>query len=155
MSQPFDGFGDIIERETGIFKGGGGLAAHEGIRHEYAPEGVKLELHCTGPVHGGCGKPKHVTIGWVEILAIKFNLSPDEVFQNQSNWAPTRPPQPHAWYPTTMRCARCNEMIAPLVEPRECESHLRQMRANGWMPQAQEAQLSQVAMQRAQQLGRI
>jgi hypothetical protein len=155
MSQQYDGFGDIIERETGIFGEGGGLKAHEGLRHQYTADGVVVELSCTGPVHGGCGKPKHVTIAWQELIAIKYNVSPHEVFPGGSQWAPTKPPTPHAWYPTTLRCSRCQEMVAPLVEPRECDGHLRNARRNGWVDQQVEGQVSQRALQAAQRLGRV
>ena len=154
-----DLFGDIIGNETGIFSGDGGLKAHEGVQHQYSQDGVEVELHCTGPRHGGCGKPKHVTILWHEIVALKFNVSPHEAYrgnhQLMSTWAPTRRPQAHGWYPTEMTCDRCGEMVAPIVEPRECEGHLRKARHNGWLPPQAEQQLQHASMGVARSLGRI
>jgi len=152
MNQPFDGFGDVIEKQSGGCLGGEGLHAHESARHQYDKEGVVVEVHCTGPVHGGCGKPKHITIFWPEIIALKYDLSPHEAYaqvapQFASEWrqAQSKPGMPtirHAFYPLGQNCSRCGEMVAPLVEPSECEAHLKQMRREGWMTPQQEKQFS-------------
>ena len=164
MTQPFDGFGDIIEKNSGGCLGGEGIDAHESVRHQYQSDGVVVEVHCTGPRHGGCGKPKHLTIMWPEMIAIKYDLSPHEAFSSflpayASEWrvAQTKPGMPairHSWYPAGVNCTRCGEMIAPLVEPSECEGHLRQMRRQGWMTPKDEMAISQHCAQMAQQLRR-
>ena len=162
--QPYDGFGDIIDKNSGGCLGGEGLTAHESLRHQYQAEGLVVEVHCTGSTTGGCGKPKHMTIMWPELIAIKYDVSPHEAFagvapQFASEWrvAQSRPGMPaikHSWYPVGQNCSRCGEMIAPLVEPGECEGHLKQMRRSGWMSPEQEKQMSQHCFALARQLGR-
>lgn len=168
MGEQFDGFGDIIEKQGGGCLGGEGLSAHESVRHQYQPVGLVVEMHCTGPREGGCGKPKHVTIPWPELIAIKYDVSPHEAYAGvsppyASEWRvaqsrPGMPPIRHSWYPVGLNCSRCGEMVAPLIEPGECESHLKQMRRNGWPPtpdpQVTEKQMSQHCFTLARQLGR-
>lgn len=144
MSQPFDGFGDVLENENGIFAESDGRVAYESVRRQYLPTGLRVEVHCAG-----CGYPRHVDISWPELISIKYDISPSDAFgnhpqlrQHAERWANTSGVQHrgvhHAWYPADLRC-RCGETFnRPHITPGECDQHLSEMRRNGWLhPQAE------------------
>ena len=69
MSDVFDGFGDVLEGTNGIFGGSDGLQAYDSVQHQYGQEGLIVQIHCES-----CGKPRHMTVMWPELCAIKFNV---------------------------------------------------------------------------------
>ena len=162
MTQSFDGFGDVIEAGSGIFGSSDGLEAFDSVRHRYAPEGLVVEAHC-----GACGRARHLTIDWPEVIALKYNVSPSEAYsqhpamrQYASPWMNTSAAQArgvaYAWYPQgAVRCSKCGtDFSRALIRPGECDGHLKEARRNGWMPPQAERAFSQQAAGVARQLGR-
>ena len=118
--QAWDGFGDVIEGSGGIFNESDGLKAYDSVRHQTTPEGLLVECHCAS-----CGRARHVTIGWPELVALKYNVSPEEAFrgtpyqQYGSSWQVTDQTKGvrYAWYPAGLRCRCGNNFQRPLVSP--------------------------------------
>lgn len=163
MSQPFDGFGDVLEGTAGIFGNSDGLQAYDTVRHRYSNEGLVVEACCEQ-----CGRARHLTVMWPEVIAIKYNVSPSEAYgqhpqmrQFASPWMNTASAQvrgvPYAWYPYgAVRCSKCgHDFKRTLIRPGECEGHLQEARRNGWLPQQAEAAFSQQAGGVSQRLGRM
>lgn len=161
MSQPFDGFGDIIQRESGILDGPG-LRTYDNVSHQLSGDGLVVEVCCEE-----CGFTRHVLISWPELIALKYNVSPHEAYQGHPQLAqfasPWRLPSQQAinkgvalaWFPDDLRC-RCGAQFGrPHITPGECEGHLAVARQRGYVHMGQEKPISQVAFQRAKSLGRI
>jgi len=161
MSNSFDGFGDVLEGTAGIFSGSDGLASYDSLQHQYDKNGMVVQLHCEH-----CGKPRHMTVEWPELIAIKHNVAPGEAYgQNPqmraygaSQWMNTSASMhrgvPYAWYPQ-LRCRCGNPFTRPLIRPGECEGHLAVARSNGWLTQNADNAFSQQAYMVAKHLGRI
>jgi len=157
MTQAFDGFGDLIEGDNGGSLGGDGLKALDSVRRRYTGDGMLVEVNC-----GSCGKARHCTIPWPEIIALKFNVNPARVFSQvpqlrpyAAEWANTSQHAGrgvlYAWYPSGLRC-RCGVPFnRPLITPAECESHLVEMRQRQAMSPQLEQQLSQICSTASQQ----
>ncbi len=157
----FDGFGDVLEANAGIFGESDGLQAHDSVQQQYDEEGLVVQIHCES-----CGKPRHMTIMWPEIMAIRHNVSPQEAFGHHphmrqfagAQWANTAGVAhrgvTYAWYPQ-IRC-RCGHTIQrPLVRPGECDQHLAEARRNRWLPPQAEQAFAQQCAAVATHLGRI
>jgi len=158
MSDQYDGFGDVIEASQGIFSGSDGLQAYDSVRHTATPEGLLVECHCAN-----CGYPRHVTIAYPELIALKYNVSPHEAFngtqfqQLASQWATTNQQRgvKYAWYPATLRC-RCGQpFMRPLVSPGEIDGLLAPGRQRGYIQPQQEEQLTRHCFQIGRRLGRV
>jgi hypothetical protein len=161
MSDVFDGFGDVLEGTAGIFGKSEGLEAFDSVQHQYGPEGMVVQIHCES-----CGKPRHMTVMWPEICAVKFNVSPQEAYAQHPTmrqyavvqWMSTAGAVhrgvPYAWYPQ-VRCRCGNTIQRPLIQPSECDQHLAEARRNRWLPQNAEMAFSQQARAVAQHLGRL
>ena len=161
MSNVFDGFGDVLESTNGIFGASDGLQAFDSVQHQYSQDGLVVQIHCES-----CGKPRHMTVMWPELCAIKFNVSPQEAFSHHPSmrefsgapWMNTAAVVhrgvPYAWYPQ-LRCRCGNTIQRPLIRPAECEMHLAEARRNRWMTPQMEQGISQQARAVAQHLGRL
>jgi len=163
MSQNWDAFGDIVEGETGIFGQGDGLKNYEAIQHQYNKDGLLVQFGCES-----CNRPKHMTIEWPELVAIKFNVSPAEAYGGHpqlrnwaSDWMNTAASAhlgvPYSWYPNGIRCSPgCgNPIRRPLIRPGECQGHLNEgFKRRFIAPQAIEG-LNQQAQSVAMRLGRL
>lgn len=160
MSQPFDGFGDIIQEQEGIFAGSEGLTAYDSVKRQYAPTGMVVEAHCEYD-----GGSRHVEISWPELIALKFDVSPHEAYASHPQlrqfaepWTTTQGMAHkgviYAWYPANLRCRCGRPFLRPLIQPTECEAHLLEMRRNSWMQPQVEQGLSQHCHNVARQLGR-
>jgi hypothetical protein len=151
VSQPFDGFNDVIEGTTGVL-GGAGIQAYEQVRRQYTAQGLRVEVHCAS-----CGYPRHLDVSWPELIAIKCDINPAAAYGRQQNlrqfaddWASTAQQSgrgvSYAWYPSGLRCRCSADFKRPLISPSECESHLSEMRRMGAMPRQTEGQLMQHCM---------
>ena len=157
----WDGFGDVLEGTDGIFGASDGLQAYDSVQHQYSPEGLVVQLHCES-----CGKPRHMTIMWPEIVAIRHNVSPQEAYGHHpqmrqyagAQWTNTSAVVhrgvAYAWYPQ-LRCRCGNTIQRPLVRPGECEQHLGEARRNRWLPPQAEGAFAQQSMVVAKHLGRL
>jgi hypothetical protein len=157
----WDGFGDVLEGTNGIFGASDGLQAYDSVQHQYNAEGLVVQLHCES-----CGKPRHMTVMWPELIAIRHNVSPQEAYSQHPGmrqfsgapWLNTAAVAhrgvPYAWYPQ-LRCRCGNTIQRPLIRPGECDHHLQEARRNRWMPpQAEQAFVQQCRIV-AQHLGRL
>jgi hypothetical protein len=148
----YDSFGDIINRSDGIFSGNeaniagqdGGLQAHDTARTQATMEGVAVEMQCRG-----CPRPLRLTVEYPELVAIKYNVPPQEVFRRYpqyvrgvTEWRYS--PSEQAWWPVT-RCSGCQNIVGPMFTPEEAEHHLARARRNAWINPAGEQQVSQLA----------
>lgn len=163
----YDAFGDVLEGTNGIFENSEGRQAYESCRHQYDRDGMVAECHCEI-----CGKLRHVTTTWPELVALKHNVSPAEAYGHvpqlqpfATQWANTAPAMhkgvPYAWYPLGMDCPNCpgrrgdRAFRRPLITPGECEAHLREGRRIGALPQNMEVPLMQLAKTAAARLNRL
>ncbi len=159
MNQPFDGFGDVIESQEGIFNESQGLEAYDSVRHTPQPQGLVVEVHCAQ-----CGYPRHLEIPWPELIALKYNLSPHEAYQGHpqlqqfaSAWRQTNTARGvnYAWCPASVQCKCGIAFERPLIYPSECDSLLQPARQQGFLPSEQEKPLSNHCFQLARQHRRI
>lgn len=147
----YDAFGDILADNTGIFAAEAAglepaLKNFDSTQTVAMPDGVHITMYCRS-----CGRTVDVTIGYHELVAMKYRCPPQAAYagtraevQTQYGWS-----APHgAFYPQTT-CSSCGAFCAPLVTPDEAERHLQTARANGWIRPETEAQLAQLAAQRA------
>jgi len=152
MSNQYDSFGDIINRSDGIFGAtepniagqDGGLKAHDTVRTQATPEGVAVEMQCRG-----CPRPLRLTVEYPELVAIKYNVQPQEVFKGApqfvkslTEWRYSQTEQ--AWWPVT-RCSGCQNIVGPMFTPEEAEAHLRKARQMGWVDPRGEEYVSKLA----------
>ncbi len=159
MNQPFDGFNDVIEGGGAGVLGGTGLEAYEEVRRQYTAQGMRVEVHCAS-----CGFPRHLDVSWPELVAIKCDINPQNVYgripqmrQFADNWKNTAGQAgrgvTYAWFPADLRCRCGAQFQRPLITPGECEQHLREMRRLGGMAPQTEQQLTQTCIQVRQQTG--
>lgn len=159
MSQQFDQFGDIINRSDGIFGSDGvniagqdgGLRAHDSVKTTAKPEGVAVEMQCRG-----CPRPLQLMVEYPELVAVKYNVPPQEVFRRypqvvrfltEWKWSQTE----QAWWPVT-RCVGCQNIAGPMFTPEEAESLLAKARRNGWINPQGEQGVSDMAYKTVQAL---
>lgn len=150
----YDAFADVLQSYTGAL-GGDALVAFDKATTVANEEGLQAQMACRG-----CGRPAEVTAYWPEVIAIKYELSPHQVFSRvpqlqrfASQW--TRQKSGGDWLPMGLRCSKCNEELQPLYAPRECDMHLTEARRAGWldpatnpvMSGASEKQISDVCYQ--------
>jgi hypothetical protein len=157
MSQ-FDAFGDIINRSDGIFGGNesniagqdGGLRAHDSVKTTPTPVGVAVEMQCRG-----CPRPLQLMVEYPELVAVKYNVPPQEIFRANPNllqqgitqWKWSQNEQ--AWWPE-VRCSGCGNIAGPMFTPEEAEVLLGRARRNNWINEQGESYISNLAYQRVQ-----
>ncbi len=159
MNQPFDGFGDVIESNEGIFTESDGLQAYDSVKHTTQPHALVVQVHCAS-----CGYPRHLEIPWPELIALKYNISPHEAWgsvpsmrQFSSAWRQTNTARGvnYAWCPASIQC-KCGVLFErPLFFPSECESLMQTARAQGNLDRGQEKQMSDHCFKVARQHGRV
>lgn len=158
----FDGFGDVIQKEAGIFAGSRGHADQDRVSHDWQADGLLVEVDCEH-----CGRARHVTVSYPEIIALKYNVSPHEAFASQPQLQPFASPWRtptqqamqkgvhYAWMPAGLRCGRCGGAFErPHISPAECEGLLAGARQRGFLNPAQEKPLADWCFNVARQLGR-
>lgn len=144
--EDYDAFGDVINKNNGIF--GTEAAALEPALTNFEnatttgmPDGIHVTMYCRG-----CGRTVDVTFGYHELVAIKYRCPPHAAYQNTQLAVGTeyRWSAPHgAFYPMAT-CGTCSGLCSPLITPDEAERHLQKARANGWINPTVEQQLSQM-----------
>lgn len=151
----YDAFDDVISSYQGVFgdtEAGldAGLKKHEAVQAKPTKQGVVLELSCQG-----CGRPTQMLVEWPEMVAIKYGVNPAIAFRGHpgilSN--PTRwefRPDEQLWRPD-IRCSHCQFHIPLRLSPGEPERYLRDGRRAGYINQAGEQQVSQIAARAASQ----
>lgn len=157
----FDGFGDVIQSEAGIFQGSSGLGAYDSVRHSVTPGGLVVEVHCEA-----CGFPRQVEVSFEELMALKYNLSPHEAYQHvpqlQQHASMWRLPTQQAlskgvkpaWMPASLRC-RCGQPFhRPHITPGECEGHIQTALQRGFVQHNQLKPIANHCFQVARQHGR-
>jgi len=159
MPDQYDAFGDIINKSDGIFGGtesniagqDGGLKAHDTPRTQATASGVAVEMQCRG-----CPRPLRLTVDYPELVAVKYNVAPQDVFAAYpqfvhgilTKW--TYSSREQAWWPET-RCSGCQNIAGPMFTPEEAEFHLRKARQMGWIDPQGEEFVSKLAYGMAQQ----
>jgi hypothetical protein len=163
MSQ-FDGFGDIINRSDGIFGASepniagqdGGLKAHDSVRTQATQHGVAVEMQCRG-----CPRPLRLTVEYPELVAIKYNVPPQEVaryaaaqrlppvLQEVTEWRYSQ--QQQAWWPV-QTCSGCRNIVGPMFTPEEADELLRKARRMGWIDAKGEEYVSKISYATAQMM---
>lgn len=127
----FDAFGDIVQKEVGIFGGGGGLEAHDSLNTTATPTGVKVMGSCRS-----CGKPEQVEVEYGELIGVKYNVAPDVAFRNTpfvkdlSPWGYSN--VTNGWFPV-VKCNHCRELLPMHFTTAEAEKHLATARVNRWI----------------------
>lgn len=160
MSNQYDAFGDIINQSDGIFGGeganiagrDGGLKAHDSVRTTPTATGVAVEMNCRG-----CPRPLQLMVEYPELVAVKYNLPPQELFKRfpqflqgpMTEWRWSQNEQ--RWWPVA-RCSGCGNIAGPMFSSEEAENHLRTARRNNWINTAGESQVSNAAYALVQQL---
>ncbi len=161
-SPEYDSFGDVIDKQSGIFgtDAGGlsdGLGEHDSTKTQATPGGVVVEMFCRG-----CGRPCRIVAEYPELVAVKYSVSPRMAFGAMPNviqvpveWLYSS--VTGGWYPDE-KCQQCRSPCNPHFTPNEAEQHLATARSKNWINPQGEQQLSQIAVaarQRvAQQMGR-
>jgi predicted component of type VI protein secretion system len=143
----YDVFADVINGNNGIFAEEAaalepGLSKYDSAHTVAAPDGVHINMFCRG-----CGYPKDVTLGYHEMVAIKYRCPPQAAYQGtnaavntQYGWSAPN----GAFYPK-VGCTSCGTPCAPLITPEEAEKHLATARANAWISPQDETQLAHMA----------
>lgn len=147
----YDAFGDVINEQNGILSRETAalepaLTNFESAKTVAQPDGVHITMYCRG-----CGRTVDVTLGYHEMVAMKYRCPPQAAYQGTRAAVSTDYAwsAPHgAFYPRTT-CSGCGHFCSPLVTPEEAEKHLQSARANGWLRPEFEAELAQLASQRA------
>ena len=151
MADNFDVFADVINSNNGIFatEQAGlepALTNFDSTTTVPAADGVHITMYCRG-----CGRSVDCTLGYHELVAIKYRCPPQAAYQGTPAAVTTEYAwsAPHgAFYPRAT-CSSCQHFVAPLVTPEEAEKHLQAARANGWIRPEFEAQLARLASERA------
>jgi len=143
----FDAFADIVNDQNGIFAEEAAALApaltnFDSTQTVAQPDGVHITMYCRG-----CGRTVDVTVGYHEMVAMKYRCPPQAAYQGTRAAVSTEYAwsAPHgAFYPRTT-CSGCGHFCAPLITPDEAERHLQQARANGWIRPDMEADLARLA----------
>lgn len=142
-----DRFDDILQNNTGIFAADAsalepGLKNFDSAQTVPANDGVHITMYCRG-----CGGTRALTLGYHEMVAIKYRCPPQAAYpgtqaavNTEYGWAAGQ----GAFYPK-VPCPACQNPLAPLITPDEAERHLATARANGWIEPNIEARLSALA----------
>lgn len=154
MSNAWDGFGDIVDDELGIYANHSALAKIDSIKAKVVRDGVALELYCRG-----CGKGIVMTLEYPEVVGMQYGLPPQAWIANASTWevkpdfdvngqqisAPT-------WRPQGLQCP-CGFHFPIRIALDEPRGWVARAVASNFLPQHAAQQLSQQAMQHAQASG--
>lgn len=143
MGDVFDRFGDVIQRNSGIFKDG--LDEFDTLATTPTPGGLVVEMACRG-----CGRPKQIVFDWQELIAVRHNAPPQYAFRDipslshlATPWRTTTTEGDLQWMPETLRCDGCQQNLYPKFTPEECAIHLAKAARNGWLNPQAAAQLEQ------------
>lgn len=118
--QQYDQFGDILQKETGIFGldtpgMSNALHKHDNASTVVMPDGVHTTFQC--PV---CGSTREITAEWPEITCLSMNVSPHQVIQGMTPWAFTA----QGWCPVGVHCSAC-------ASPQDLRIYVTQQEAAG------------------------
>ncbi len=162
MSNDYDAFEDVIGSYHGVFGDtepglDPGLKKYETVQAKPTQQGVVFQLTCQG-----CGKPTQMLVEWPEMVALKYGVNPAIAFRahpailsNPTRWEwlgvakGDRSPE-QAWRPE-IRCRHCDFHFPLRVSSAEPERFLAAARRAGFINQAGEQQVSQIAAQYAKQ----
>jgi hypothetical protein len=116
----YDQFGDITQKETGIFgtdtaSMNNALHKHDTAQTTVLADGVHTTFEC--PV---CGSSREITAEWPEVVCLSMNVGPDQVIQGMTPWVFTA----QGWCPVGIRCSAC-------VTPQDLRIYMTQQEAAG------------------------
>ncbi len=149
----FDKFGDVIQQseQTSSLAGGAmgdGLGSFDKAPYQLRPDGVLVEMQCRG-----CGRPKHMTVEWPEIVAIRCNVSPHVPYRQvpqlsryASVWRPARAQAEAAWVPEGSNCNWCQTPVQPIFSVSECYRLIAKAKEQGALSEQDEVQLGNICM---------
>ena len=149
----YDKFGDVIqqsEQASSLSGGtlGDGLGSFDKAPYQIVPKGVLVEMQCRG-----CGRSKHMTVEWPELVAIRCNVSPHVPYSQVPQlaayaavWRPAQAQSEAAWVPEGSLCNWCQTPVQPLFEVADCARHIAGGKERGFLSQQDEVQLGNICM---------
>ena len=157
MSQRYYNVEDIIRKSGGIFDGEtaigeSGLGAFDTAQTTQTQSGVVVNMQCRH-----CGRPAQVEVEYMELVAVKYAVPPQYVFQGTTGLVQ----YPSAWvtsahvpgsFAPNVPCGHCNQSCLVWFSPEEAEGHLAKARRSGWIRLDVEQAVAQRAAQVAQAL---
>lgn len=125
----YDGFGDIVQKETGIFGLDtpgihNALHTHETAKTVPMPDGVHVTLQCSV-----CGASRDATVEWPEVACLSLNVSPHNFIAGMQPWKFTT----QGWCPVGLNCSCADRPeIQIYITQQEAAGHIRHAQSNGW-----------------------
>jgi hypothetical protein len=124
----FDQFGDILQKETGIFgldtaSMNNALHKHDTAQTTVLPDGVHTTFECPD-----CGSSREINAEWPEVVCLSMNVSPHQVIDGMTAWAFTA----QGWCPVAIRCSGCTQNdLRIYITQQEAAGHVKTGESQG------------------------
>lgn len=153
MSDIKDDFSDIIQKNRGMFGGehatlDDALGTLDNVQEAVRSDGVAFELTCHG-----CKRPQQYTLGYPEVIALKFRIDPSIAFTRPSPTLKSPQqvcPNPSVWAPVPQKgellCqdkCPCGWKLRIALDFNEPEKYLRKARQRGYLQPQMEGPVQQ------------